>query len=561
MRRYAAPTVLASALALGAGLIAGPSATAAVPPATNPAPVLQVVASTATGSLTPPTTPRTDYVGIAKLAIVAATAISQCSAFTEQGLKCEKSPSIADVSKQLDQIEAQISRNQDQTMKALDSLQSAVDAQDLTKAVKDLSPITAHIEGAGKAWDALSRCANAAGTKGAKCTGYAGAPLPNVPVAEGLTESREFFLSQMDKISLTIEQAAQFYAGVQGQPSVGLLHNLWKVAKRQQDRDSGAVSPGQLPLHPVVVTNQLASAFLPVMTYYRDMMYLYGALRPAAQELKGKSSQARSEAAIADQEIFSESDRFTVAGAFAFYRIPDVPNDSIAYVGGDGKLYKIVKGEGRGAPLTASTVMEIGDRIKEYGYNADTMARNPSILPNAGRFGVWEKVKHRTYKEYSGKYAICAGVGILGCPVTAVPGVLESTFEIGHPDAVGSKDRYGNVMKMRWVNMQVLPVKATWARLIAGELDLGGSCFGATLKGEPPTGVWNVQFLNTFRRTVENRHAMFEWEWVTYGERSPKCVGPGVYVSQPSPVNPVAPFSVVDQGTPAGILVKQSTRR
>lgn len=561
MRRYAAPTVLASALALGAGLTAGASATAAAPPATNPAPVLQVAASTATGSPTPTATPRADYLGIAELVIVAADAISQCSLFTEQGLKCDASPSVADVFKKLDQIEAQISQNQDQTMKALDSLQNAIDAQDLTKAVKDLSPISAHIGEAGKAWDALSQCANAAGTLGAKCTGYVGVPLPNVPVAEGLAESKEFFLNQMDKISLTIEQAAQYYAGIEGQPSVGLLHNLWKVAKRQQDRDSGAVSPGQLPLQPVVVTNQLASAFIPVMTYYRNMMYLYGALRPAAQKLKGKASQARSEAALADQKIFSESDRYTVAGAFAFYRIPDVPNDTIAYVGNDGKLYKIVKGEGRGTPLTSSTLMGMADRIKEYGYNAETMAKNPSLLPDRGRFGVWEKVKHRTHKEYSGKYAICAGVGVFGCPATSAPGVLESTFEIGHPDAVGSKDKYGNVMKMQWVPMQVLPVKATWARLITGQLDLGGSCFGATLKGEPPYGVWNVQFLDTFRRTVENRHAMFEWEWVTYGDRIVKCVGPGVYVSQPSPVSAVSPFSIIDQGTPAGILVKQSTWR
>ena len=383
-------------------------------------------------------------------------------------------------------------------------------------------------------------------------------PLQNVPVAEGLSESREFFISQMDKISLTIEQAAQYYAGIEGQPSVGLLHNLWKVAKRQQDRDSGAVSPGQLPLQPVVVTNQLASTFLPVMTYYRDMMYLYGALRPAAQKLKDKASQARSEAAIADEIIFGASDRFTVTGAFDFYRIPDVPNDTIAFVGGDGKLYKIVKGEGRGVPLTASTLMEISDQIKAYGYNAGIMSKNPSLMPDAGRFGVWEKVKHRTHKEYSyGKYAICAGVGGFGCPGTTDPGVLESAFEIGHPDAVGSRDRYGNVMQMRWLPMQVLPVKATWARLIAGELDLGGSCSGATLKGEPPNGVWNVQFLNTFRRTVENRHAMFEWEWVMYGSRVVNCVGPGVYVSQ----NPVAPFSVIDQGTPTGILVKPGPRR
>jgi hypothetical protein len=561
MRRYAAPTVLASALALGAGLIVGPSATAAVSPATSPALVLQPAGSTPTGSPTLTATPRADYLGITELVIVAADAISQCSAFTNQGLKCDTSPSVADVSKQLNQIEAQIAQNQDQTMKALDSLQNAIDAQDLTKAVKDLSPVSAHIGEAGKAWDALSQCANAAGTAGAKCTGYAGVRLPNVPVAEGLTESREFFINQMDKISLTLEQAAQFFAGVQGQPSVGLLHNLWKVAKRQQDRDSGAASPGQLPLQPVVVTNQLSRAFLPVMTYYRDMMYLYGALRPAAQKLKGKSSQARSEAALADQKIFSDSDRYTVAGAFAFYRIPDVSIDTIAYVGSDGKLYKIVKGEGRGAPLTSSTLMEVADRIKAYGYNADTMAKDPSLLPDRGRFGVWEKVKHRTYKEYSGKYAICAGVGGFGCPATTAPGVLRSTFEIGHRDAVGSKDKYGNVMKMQWVPMRVLSVKATWARLIAGQLDLGGSCFGATLKGEPPYGVWNVQFLDTFRRTVEYRHAMFEWEWVTYGDRVVKCVGPGVYVSQPSPVSAVSAFSVIDQGTPAGILVKPSTRR
>lgn len=552
MRRIAVPVVLASALALSAGLIVGAPAGAVTPPVSDPVSAASADSfSVKTPGAVP--APRVDYAGLAKSAVGAAAAIFTCNAFTKDGLVCEKKPTIKDVMNKLNQIEAQIAQNQAQTMRALDSLQSAIDAQDLTKALKDLAPVRAHIGEAGKAWDAMSNCADKAVTKGATCTGYAGVALPGVPVAEGIAESKEFFLGQMDKISLTIEQSTEYFAGIDGQPSVGLLHNLWKVAKRQQDRDSGASSPAQLPLQPVVVTRQLATTFLPVMTYYRDMMYLYGALRPAAVELKGKSSQARSEAALADQRIFGTGSRWTVAGAFNFYRIPDVPAGTFAYVGGDGKLYKIVPGEGKGTPLSATVVMEIGDRIANYGYNSEVMARSGSLLPHGGRFGVWEKVKHRTYKEYSyGKYAICAGVSFAGCPVTASPGTRTQTFEIGHPDAVGTKDKYGNLMKMRWVPMQIMSVKATWGRLYNREIGGYGCGSIATLKGEPPYGVWNVQFLQTFRRTVENRHAMFEWEYVTYGDRVPNCVGPGVYVSETRG----EPFSVVDKGTPAGILVK-----
>lgn len=552
MRRIAAPVILASALALGAGLLAGAPASAVVPPAAEPATAVVADASAAVKPAATPV-PRIDYAGLAKSSVAAAAGIFTCAAFTKDGLVCEKKPTIRDVMNKLNQIEAQIAQNQAQTMRALDSLQSAIDAQDLTKALKDLAPVRAHIFEAGKAWDAMSTCADKAVTKGATCTGYAGVALSGVPVAEGIAESKEFFLGQMDKISLTIEQSTEYFAGIDGQPSVGLLHNLWKVAKRQQDRDSGASSPGQLPLQPVVVTRQLASTFLPVMTYYRDMMFLYGALRPAAKQLKGKAPRANSEAALADQRIFGTTSRWTVAGAFNFYRIPDVPAGSFAYVGGDGKLYKIIKGERRGIPLNATVVMEIGDRIASYGYKADVMAANSALLPHGGNFGVWEKVKHRTYKEYSyGKYAICAGVGGFGCPGSANPGTRTQTFEIGHPDAVGTKDKYGNLMKMRWVPMQILSVKATWGRLYKREIGGYGCGSIATLKGEPPYGVWNVQFLQTFRRTVENRYAMFEWDYVNYGDGPYYCVGPGVYVSQTRG----EPFSIVDKGTPAGILVK-----
>lgn len=548
MRRFAVPVVLASALALAAGLLVGPVAAAAPAPTQAPSAGVTARPTAATAPV-----PRVDYAGLGKSAVGAATAIFTCDAFTKDGLKCEKKPTIKDVMNKLLQIEAQIARNQAQTMRALDSLQSAIDAQDLTKAVKDLAPVRAHIGEAGKAWEAMSNCADKAVTAGATCNGYAGVTLSGVPVAEGLSESKEFFLGQMEKISLTIEQSTEYFAGIDGQPSVGLLHNLWKVAKRQQDRDSGASSPGQLPLQPVVVTSQLSTTFLPVMTYYRDMMYLYGALRPASVELKGKSSQARSEAALADQRIFGAASRWTVAGAFNFYRIPDVPAGTIAFVGKDNKLYKVVKGEGKGSPLTAPVVMDLGDSLASYGYNSDVMAKKESLLPHGGRFGVWEKVKHRTYKEYSyGKYAICAGVGGFGCPASSDPGVREQTFEIGHPDAVGTKDKYGNLMKMRWAPMQILPVKATWGRLYRREIGGYGCGSVHTLKGEPPYGVWNVQFLDTFRRTVENRHAMFEWDYVTYGERALDCVGPGVYLTQTRG----EPYSVVDKGTPAGILVK-----
>jgi len=545
MRRLAIPAVAVSTTALVAGLLVPVTVAAAPLPASPPAASVPATAPT-----TP--SPRMDVVGLATAAVKAANDIYKCEPFAKDGLVCERKPTIRDVVNRLNQIEQQMAANQKQTIQALDVLQSAIDSQELTKAVKDLSPVTAHIGEAGKAWDALSICTDKAAIANATCNGYAGVKLVDVPVAEGIAESKEFFLGQMDKISLTLEQATQYFAGVEGQPAVGLVHNLWKVAKRQQDRDSGVEFPGQLPLQPVIVTHQLARQFLPVLTYYRDLVYVYGALRPAAQALKGKARVANSEAALADKNIFTDGGRWTVAGSFAYHRIPDVAKGTFAYVGGDGKLYKIVPGEGRGIPLNAPVVMEIGDRLAASKYVVSTMARNASLMPHGGRFGVWEKVKHRTFKDYGlGKYAICAGVGWAGCVGdTAYFGTRTATFEIGHAGEVGTKDKYGNLMKMRWVPMQMLNVPATWGRLIKGELDIGGTCLGE-LRGEPPSGVWDVQFLPTFRRTVANRHAMFEWDWVGYGDRFRKCVGPGVYVSQ----SRGAPFSIVDRGTPAGILV------
>ena len=552
MRRIAVPVVVASALALGAGLLAGAPASAVVPPAAEPVSrdATPVVAHAAAP------VPRVDVKGLAVQVFGVAKKLYACEDLAKKGLECLKDPTIKDVLKRLDAIEAQMARNQEQTMRAIDSLQRSIDGEALAKAVKDLSPVEAHIFEAAEAWSALSECASLAATVGATCKGYNGAPTPSVPVAEGMALSREFFLGQMSKIGLSIEQSTQYFTGTRAiSGKDGLLHALWKSAKRQQDRDSGAKSPGELPLQPVVVTRSLAANFLPTMTYYRDMVFLYGALRPAAKELKRETTKAQSEANLADKNIFATTDRWTVAGAFNYYRIPDVPLGAIAYVGADGKLYKIVKGEGKGSRLTAGVVQEIGDRLAAYGYDADVMRKNPSLLPHDGRFGVVEKVKKRSHIEYLGRYAICASAASVRPCDTALDGTAVETFEIGHSGAVGSRDSYGNVMKERWVPMRILNKPAKWGTLVdQARNERFGSCY---LKGEPPYGVFNVQFLSTFRRLVEGKHADFEWMTVRYGYSNqynvtPNCVGPGIYVSQTRG----EPFSIVDKGMPAGILVK-----
>lgn len=557
MRRLSVSVVLASALALGAGLIVGAPASAVMSPVAEATTWSTPVARASTGG-TPasPLSPRIDVKGLAMQAFGVAKKLYACEDLAKKGLACLKDPTIKDVLKRLDAIEAQIARNQEQTMRALDSLQRSIDGEALAKAVKDLSPVEAHIFEAAQAWSALSDCAARAVTPEATCKGYNGASTEPLPVAEGMALSREFFLGQMAKISLSIEQATQYFAGTQSIGGRdGLLHALWKSAKRQQDRDSGAKSPGELPLRPEVVTRSLAVNFLPTMTYYRDMVFLYGALRPAAKELKGLTTKAQSEANLADKNIFAATSRWTVTGAFDFYRIPDVPLGAIAYVGRDGRLYKIVKGEGRGVRLTAGVVQEIGDRIAAYGYDADTMRKDPALLPHGGRFGVIEKVKKRNHIEYLGKYAICASEASIRPCDDYLDGTASETFEIGHSGAIGSRDQYGNVMKERWVPMRILNKPAKWGSLVdQARAEPYGSC---TLKGEPPYGVFGVQFLSTFRRLVEGKHADFEWMTVRYGYSNrlsvtPKCVGPGMYVSQTRG----DPFSVVDQGTPAGILVK-----
>jgi hypothetical protein len=478
----------------------------------------------------------------------------KCESVAEKGLDCLKEPTIKDVLNRLDAIEKQIAANQVQTMKALDQLQRASDAQDLNAAITSLDPVEAHIFEAGAAWEALSNCAEKAVTAGATCKGYNGGPTAAVPVAEGMRVSRKFFLGQMDKINITIEQAASRFAGRSSISGTnGLLHALWKATKGDQDRASvpegKSVKDPAKP--PVVVTRSLFLNFVPTMTYYRDLIYLYGALRPAAKELKQKSDEAESEAKLADKLIFDASTRWTVAGAFAFYRIPDVPVGSIAYVK-DGKLYKVVQGDSKGVPLRREAMQDLGDRIAAYGYSADRMALNSQLLPYQGRWGVLEKVLHRTYKEYLDQYAVCASTASVRPCDEKLDGAVVDTYEIGHPGAVGSKDAQGNRVIERWVPMRILNSKSTWSSLVAQELATPyGSC---KLIGEPPYGVHDVKFLGTYRRLMENRHADFTWQTVRYGyavqvSNTPKCVGPGVYVKPGG-----STYSLVDKGTPAGVL-------
>ncbi|MDP4974561.1 MAG: hypothetical protein NWQ10_02845, partial [Candidatus Nanopelagicales bacterium] len=80
MRRIAVPIVLTSALALGAGFMMGPPASAVAPPVTEPAPAAVSAAAPVVASVAP--VPRIDYAGLAKQAIGAAAAIFTCDAFT-----------------------------------------------------------------------------------------------------------------------------------------------------------------------------------------------------------------------------------------------------------------------------------------------------------------------------------------------------------------------------------------------------------------------------------------------------------------------------------------------
>ena len=552
MRSTTAPVVLASACALAAGLIVGSPAAAVAPRAAEPstlaatAPAAQAPASSQ-GVATP--RPRIDWSGVAGQILGVASTIMKCADYSTNPQACFKNPTTKDIMRKLEQIEAQMVRNQAETMRALDSLQRSLDSQDLNRAVKDFSPVEAHIFEAADAWTALSECAERAASGVLKdCNGYNGKPTARLPISEAMALTQEFFLDEMGKIGLSIEQSAQYFAGSRSTNyQDGLTAALWKSAKREQDRQSGARSPGELPLQPVVVTRFLSGSVLPALTYYRDMVFLYGALRPAAKALKGEASRAQSEANLADKVIFSGGNRGTVAGAFAFYRIPDVSPGTIAFVGGNGKLYKILPGEGKGTPLSSAVLQDLGARLHDYGYDAGTMAKVGALLPHGGKFGVWEKVRHRSYPYYSGKYAICAGVNALGCPASPNAAVRTQTFELGDSAAVGSKDEYGNVVKMRWVPMQVVASKATWDKLVESKYGWYG---GRSTDATPPNGVWNVQPREVFDRTVAGKFAIFSYDFMEYSQRY--YFGAGVYAS----LDKGQPFVVVDKGTPAGILVK-----
>lgn len=569
MRRIALPAVLLSAAALSASVLVMPSSATAVAP---PLAATAAASGAEPADRAPVIRGGASRIGVKDLASVAYAvvgAIIDCEKLSEQIRGCPDEKSINFVSQKLKDIEAQIARNQQRTEQALDALQKSLDGKDLADAVLRLNPIEAHIFEAAKAWQAMSDCTQKGRVPRASCTGYNGKATATVPVAEGIRLSKVYFLGQMKKIGITVEQATQYFAGTRSiRGTDGFLHALWKSAKRQQDRVSGVATPVE-SLTPSIVTRSLALEFLPTMTYYRDMVYLFGALKPAAEALKGNADEAQSEANLADSKIFAATDRWTVAGAAEFYNIPDLPPGAIAYVK-DGKLYKIVEGEGKGAPLPASAVMDLGGLLAASGYKpgpASVMAQNPQLLPHKGLFIAQEKVKHRIHLEYNRdggrtnpQWAICANKS--RCFDNSNPySARKATFEIGHPDAVGTKDQYGNPMKMRWTPMLITGVPVKWSDVIdsrrwseiTGDFGVFRPCYGE-VRGEPPAGVFDVQFLQTFRRMVEGKHATYAWDCVgwNYNGNNTRYVGPGVYLLQGASTGR---FSLVEKPLP-GILAQ-----
>lgn len=569
MRRVAAPVIFVSAFALSASVLVIPSSATAVAP---PLDATAAAYGAEPADRAPVLRGGEARIGVKDLASYAYSVVGviiECEKLSEQIRGCPEEKSISFVSQKLKDIEAQIARNQQRTEQALDALQKSLDGKDLADAVLRLNPIEAHIFEAAKAWQAMSDCTQKGRVPPASCTGYNGKATATVPVAEGIRLSKVYFLGQMKKIGITVEQATQYFAGTRSiRGTDGFLHALWKSAKREQDRASGVATP-VASLTPSIVTRSLALEFLPTMTYYRDMVYLFGALKPAAKALEGNSDEAQSEANLADSKIFAATDRWTVAGAADFYNIPDLPPGAIAYVK-DGKLYKIVEGEGRGAPLPSSAVMDLGGLLAASDYKAgptSVMAQNPQLLPHKGLFIVQEKVKHRTYLRYNRdggrtnpEWAICANE--TECTDSSSPySARKSTFEIGHPDAVGTKDRDGNLMKMRWTPMLVTGVPVTWGDVldsrkwseVTGRLGAFAPCYGE-VRGEPPTGVAGVQFLQTFRRIVEGKYATFAWDCVgwNYSGNNTRYVGPGVYLLRGVSTGR---FSLVEKPLP-GVLEK-----
>ena len=563
MRPMATPVAVAFILTLGASTLVGSASASAVAPADGASPSAVVAGSQL--AVDAARSPRLNVKDLATTAYSVVGAIIDCETLSEQIRGCPEEKTISFVSRKLKDIEAQITLNQARTEQALDTLQKSLDGKDLADAVIRLNPIEAHVFEALKAWEALSDCANKAKTAGATCTGYNGRAKGPIPVYDGIRISKGHFLNQVGKINVTIEQATQFFAGT---PSIGgkdgFLHALWKSAKRQQDRASG-VTMVKDSLTPTVITRALALEFLPTMTYYRDMIYLFGALKPAAIALKGDSLNAESEANVADAKIFAATDRWTVAGAADFYNIPNMPVGSIAYVK-DGRIYKIIDGEARGVPLTSAAVRELGSLLASSGYKAgigSLMAADPQLLPHNGIFTVREKVLHRTYLAYNrdGKsdnpqWAICADRSDCSdswSPYTA----RKATFEIGHPGDVDTKDRFGNAIKMRWTHMFLTSEPLKWGDVIEYKRwkQLAGNyfqpCYGEVM-GEPPSGVFDVQFLATYRANISGTYATFPWDCVgwTHTGNNRRDVGPGVYLL---PSEPKARFSLVERDVP-GIL-------
>jgi len=472
-------------------------------------------------------TPRIDVVALGTLALSAATNLAKCEDLAAQGTACLRDPSIRDVLNRLDEIEAQIAQNQARTEEALMRLQVAVDQQALVAALRSFDDLEGHIFQAAFAWDAMSKCTQKAATPGATCKGHEGAKTQAVPVAEGIRVSRLFFNSQMREINISIQQAAQRYAGVSASDGrTGLLHALWQAAQGQQDSRSsrGTDTVGRRGAAEVI-TRGLSQDFLPVATYYRDLIFVYGALRPAFLQLSGRTDDARSQANLANAYIFGTDTRWRVAGSFQHYRIPDLPAGSIAYVDHDrGTIVKIIPGQERGQALSPADVNSLGRALRNSRYSVAQMVQTPNVMPHGGAFSVYQSVKHRTNPYYLGRFAICASTADIRPCDFRRDGTEPATWELGWSEPVGSRDRWGNLMKNQWLRVSVRDSEMTW------DIERNSLNQLCSLRGSPPSGVWNVDFRGNFDRYAAGRFFRYEWAVVSYEDSVRRyCVGAGVY--------------------------------
>jgi hypothetical protein len=418
VRRIAAPVTVASALALGAGLIVGVPASAVAPPSAESV-TASVSADAPRGAdeIGSVPAPRPRVLGtVYEAGKFVYDEISACLANQEVGLECTSGDgdSIRAIYQKLREIEVQMEKNQAVLVERFGSLERLLEQVNIKLDRKQLVAIEKHMPLSQWALDALVECAQVyskalpaapspadieKAKKSVQCQPYAGRangvrePLTNFVVATA--ETQGYFLREVDKMSQfgTLEAMSATFAGTT--PSNhrdGMAWAIWLHEVGEQNRGSGAtakansIPQGMTP----VVTKSLSKKVNAAMAYWDQTFNTYGMLKVVAAGLKHGPIRATERQIAVDREITctpTRCDAGTVGDIAKRFRLPELHRGEMLFVTTDNsKLWKISDKPnlGQGSDLTINTLLHMSRSVNKYATMSGLFKYDPQSFAPAG---------------------------------------------------------------------------------------------------------------------------------------------------------------------------------